>query len=81
MKPDDQPDDQPDDHEPADLRTPVQRLMERIDAHEAEGAAIEEELARLKLTRRNINSIRTAQAQAARADETLKKLLGLGASS
>lgn len=61
---------------PEPILTPVQALMARMDAHEAESEAIDKELEALKLTRKKVNSIRATQRRLAKEQAALAELTG-----
>lgn len=56
-----------------------QDLLQRIDAHETEGAAIETAMTELGVTAKDMKALRKAQASAKAAKEALDKLMGIGA--
>ncbi len=55
---------------------PVQALMTRMDAHEAEEEAINAELTKLGLNRKKVNSIRSTQKRIAKEQAALANMLG-----
>lgn len=59
-------------------KTPVAALLDRISAHDAEGAAIEAEMATLGLDAKKLKEIRKAAEKAAAAQKTLDALVGEG---
>lgn len=52
-------------------------LLTRIEAHDKEGEAIEIEMTRLGLDKKQVKQIRKAQEQAAATKKTLDALMGL----
>lgn len=61
----------------ANAKTPIETIIARIDAHEAEGAAIDAEMAGLGLDKKKVKEIRRANASLAAAQKTRDALLGL----
>lgn len=59
-----------------DDRTPVQILLDAIDAHEAEGERIDSAMTALKLTAKDVKAIRKQVKALESAKEALAKLMG-----
>ncbi len=61
----------------ASTKTPIETIIARIDAHEAEGAAIDADMTGLGLDKKGVKQIRKANEQLAAAQKTRDALLGL----
>lgn len=64
---------------PTPVVTPVQRLLDAMDAHDTEGERIQAEMAKLGLDAKGVKSIRKQAKALEAAKAALAKLMGEGA--